>query len=69
MFVARANDFIAHPALIAQIALLAAAGLNAAIVHSRGALDAANPWTRLQVGLSILIWISVIFCARFIAYA
>lgn len=69
MFVARANDFIGNPFFIAKLCLLFAAGANAALLHLRGPLDAAQRLTRLQAMLSLLIWISVIFCGRWIAYA
>ncbi len=68
MFVSRIGDLIANTAFIIKICLLFAAGTNAAILHARGPLDATSVWTRLQAGLSILIWLAVITCGRWIAY-
>jgi hypothetical protein len=68
MFVARAGDFIGNRLFIAKLCLLFAAGLNAALLHARGPLDPTSGWTRVQAALSIVLWISVIFCGRWIAY-
>lgn len=68
MFVSRIGDLISNPAFIIKISLLFTAGTNAAILHARGALNAENMLTRIQAGLSILIWLAVITCGRWIAY-
>lgn len=68
MFVARAADFISNPFFIIKLLLLFVAGANAAALHARGELDPSHPMTRAQAGLSLLLWIFVIFCGRWIAY-
>ncbi|MCZ4315414.1 hypothetical protein O4H66_18565 [Comamonadaceae bacterium G21597-S1] len=68
MFTTNVSDLIANPAFVLKMGLLFAAGTNAAVLHARGAIDAARGTTRLQAGLSILIWIAVIACGRWIAY-
>ena len=68
MFVSRVGDLISNPMFIIKISLLFTAGTNAAILHARGPLDAENVTTRIQAGLSILIWLAVIICGRWIAY-
>jgi hypothetical protein len=68
MFIAHARDFISNPAFIVKMCLLFTAGMNAAVLHSRGLLNANSRGTRLQAGLSILLWLAVITCGRFIAY-
>lgn len=68
MFVSRVGDLISNPMFISKMCLLFAAGTNAAILHARGPLDAKNAITRTQAGLSILIWLAVITCGRWIAY-
>ncbi len=68
MFLMRISDLIANPMFIAKICLIFAAGTNAAVLHARGPLDPLHPATRLQALLSIMIWIAVIFCGRWIAY-
>lgn len=68
MFATNVADLVANPAFVIKMGLLFAAGTNAAILHARGAIDATNGTTRLQAGLSLLIWIAVIACGRWIAY-
>jgi hypothetical protein len=68
MFVSRIGDFIGNPAFILKMGLLCAAGANAGILHARGAPDDTSAATRFQAALSIMIWIAIIFCGRWIAY-
>ena len=68
MFLARASDFISNSAFLIKMLLLFTAGTNAAILHSRGALDSASIATRAQALFSILLWIGIIVCGRWIAY-
>ncbi len=68
MFLARAGDFISNGAFLIKMLLLFAAGTNAAILHSRGALDSTSLVTRGQALFSILLWIAIIVCGRWIAY-
>ncbi|HOB03454.1 MAG TPA: hypothetical protein PKJ50_18015 [Casimicrobium huifangae] len=68
MFLARAGDFIGNRAFLIKILLLFVAATNAAILHSRGPLDADSSATRLQAGFSLLTWIAIIVCGRWIAY-
>ncbi len=68
MFLARAGDLIANTAFLIKICLLFTAATNAAILHSRGALDATNHITRAQALTSIVLWIMIVFCGRWIAY-
>lgn len=76
MFVAHASDFIGNPVFVLKIALIFAAGINAAVFHA-GAFRSVGGWevgvlpppaARLAGGLSLLIWISVIACGRLLAY-
>lgn len=68
MFLARAGDFISNGAFLLKILLLFTAGTNAAILHSRGPLNPASGLTRLQALFSILLWLAIIVCGRWIAY-
>ncbi len=68
MFATRAGDLVANSAFLIKMMLLFCAGTNAAILHSRGALDATSRATRLQALLSIAIWLCVIAAGRWIAY-
>ena len=68
MFVSRAGDLINNPAFVVKMCLIFSAGTNAAVLHARGAIDATNVTTKVQALLSILIWVAVIACGRWIAY-
>ena len=68
MFSTHAGDLIANPAFVLKMLLLFVAGTNAAALHSRGAIDVTSRTTRLQAGLSFLIWLAVIACGVTIAY-
>jgi hypothetical protein len=76
MFAAHATDFATNPAFRLKLVLLAAAGLNAFVLH-RGALRTAESWdqhhpapaaAKVAAALSLAIWVSVISCGRLIAY-
>jgi hypothetical protein len=68
MFVTRIGDLINNPAFVLKICLLFAAGANAAVLHARGAINCESLPTCAQAVLSILIWLAVIACGRWIAY-
>ena len=68
LFASRAGELLVNPAFQLKLALIALAGLNAALLHSRGPLDASRPGTRVQAALSLLLWAAVIAAGRWIAY-
>ncbi len=68
MFFARAAELAANPVFRIKLVLVLCAGINAAWLHLRGPLDAASRMTRVQAVLSLLIWLAVIVCGRWIAY-
>ena len=76
MFAAHADDFLENRAFVIKMALLLAAGMNAAIfltgpyqtVKSWDTGAAAPALARLSVALSIVLWIGVISCGRLIAH-
>lgn len=68
MFVSRAGDLINNPAFVVKMCMIFAAGTNAAVLHARGAIDTTKIITKAQAVLSILIWVAVIACGRWIAY-
>nr|WP_314542859.1 DUF6644 family protein [uncultured Massilia sp.] len=73
LFATQAPDFLANPAFLLKLALIAAAALNALAFH-------LGPWrtapdsgpvaagARLQASLSILLWVAVIASGRMLAY-
>ena len=68
MFASRAGDLINNPAFVVKMCMIFAAGTNAAVLHARGAIDTTKIITKAQAVLSILIWVAVIACGRWIAY-
>lgn len=68
MFLARASELIGNRAFLVKMLLLFTVATNAAILHSRGPLDASSSATRGQALFSVLLWIAIIVCGRWIAY-
>ena len=76
MFSAHPQDFIANRVFLLKLALIMAAGVNAAVFHM-GVWQTVAGWdagraapasARVQAGVSIVLWISVIACGRLLAY-
>jgi hypothetical protein len=76
MFSAHASDFLSNRAFQLKMALLLAAGMNAAWFHV-GPYQSVKAWdvdapaplaAKLSVALSIALWIGVISCGRLLAY-
>lgn len=68
MFATRAGELINNAAFTLKIYLIIAAGTNAAVLHARGTIDANTVLTKVQAVISILIWVAVVACGRWIAY-
>jgi hypothetical protein len=76
LFIGDAADFAANPALQIKMALLALAGVNAAVFETRlrasvAAWDRDAPApraARISAGLSLTLWISILIAGRMIAY-
>lgn len=75
LFLAHADDLVGNRVFVLKICLIGVAGTNAAIFHSSGW---GNPekWggsaplpARVLALLSLLTWLGVIACGRWIAYA
>ncbi|WP_428417056.1 hypothetical protein [Methylibium sp.] len=69
MFSSQPGDLMANRYFTLKMALLLAAGSNAAIFHARGGPRRLDAWARAQTALSLGLWIAVIICGRWIAYA
>jgi len=76
MFSAHASDFLTNRAFQLKMALLVAAGLNAAYFHV-GPYQSVKSWdvdapaplaAKLSVALSLVLWLGVISCGRLLAY-
>ena len=76
MFAAHAGDFLGNRAFQLKMALLIAAGINAAIFHT-GPYRSVDSWNtdaraplgaRASVAISLALWISIVCCGRLLAY-
>ncbi len=75
MFTAHATDFLTNPVFMLKMGLILLAGINAGLLHA-GAMRHAAQWdvdtppsrVRIAAAISLLLWIGVIFCGRFLAY-
>ena len=76
MFAAHATEMAVNPAFQAKLALIALAGVNAAVFH-RSVFRSVASWdrdvlapgrARLAAVLSLLLWSGVIACGRLLAY-
>jgi hypothetical protein len=76
LFISNATKYLQNGYFVAKILLILAAGLNMAIFHGISAKDlprweheSAPPLpARLAGGLSILLWVSVVACGRWIGF-
>jgi hypothetical protein len=76
LFISNATKYLANGYFVAKIFLICLAGLNMAIFHAISAKDLPrweNEMTlplpaRLAGGLSILLWVSVVTCGRWIGF-
>ena len=76
LFISNATKYLENGYFVAKIFLICAAGLNMAVFHAIGAKDLPR-WeseatlplpARLAGGLSILLWVSVVTCGRWIGF-
>jgi len=76
LFISNATEYLGNGFFIAKIVLIAAAGLNMVIFHVIGAKDLPR-WendtrlpfqARLAGGVSILLWVAVVACGRWIGF-
>jgi hypothetical protein len=54
--------------LLLKLSLICFAGLNAVWLHNRDGLTLIDTTSKIQAGLSILLWVGAIFAGRWIAY-
>jgi len=76
LFISNATKYLANGYFVAKLFLILAAGLNMAIFHAISAKDLPR-WenepapplrARLAGGLSILLWVAVVACGRWIGF-
>lgn len=68
MFASQPAELLANRAFTLKMLLLFAAGCNAAWFHGRGSLARSDGLARLQLLLSIVLWLAVLGLGRWIAY-
>ncbi len=76
MFASQPADFLSNRTFLLKMALLAGAGVNAALFHlgpwrhvATWEVDVATPLqARLHAWLSLLLWVAIIACGRLLAY-
>jgi hypothetical protein len=76
LFISNATKYLGNGFFVAKLCLIAVAGLNMAIFHFIGARDlplwdsrARLPFpARLAGGASIVLWIAVVACGRWIGF-
>lgn len=76
MFTAHAGDFLGNKAFQLKMALLMTAGLNAIAFHT-GPYQGVKDWdvgvpaplaAKASVAASMVLWIAILACGRFLAY-
>ena len=76
LFISNATKYLGNGFFIAKLFLIGAAGLNMAIFHAISAKDLPR-WenetrlplpARLAGGLSILLWVAVVACGRWVGF-
>jgi hypothetical protein len=76
LFISNATKYLANPYFDAKLLLIAAAGVNMIVFHGISAKNLSQ-WenkarlpvpARLAGGLSILLWIAVVACGRWIGF-
>jgi len=76
LFISNATKYLANGFFVAKLLLIGAAGLNMVIFHMIGAKNLPRwendarlpPPARLAGGVSILLWIAVVACGRWIGF-
>jgi hypothetical protein len=68
MFATQPGELLANDAFRLKMLLLLLAGGNAVVFHARGSLARHDAVARVQGGVSLLLWVSVLGCGRAIGY-
>jgi hypothetical protein len=69
MFLTSPGDLLANRPFVVKMMLLALLGANASWFHLRGGVRRLDLLARVQTALSLGLWLGVIICGRWIAYA
>ena len=69
MFASQPQELLASRVFTLKMLLIGLAGCNALWFHARGSLQRMDGMARALMLLSTLIWLAVLGCGRWIAYA
>jgi hypothetical protein len=69
MFASQPAELIANRVFGLKMLLLMLVGCNAAAFHARGGLARRDGLARAQTALSLVTWLAILACGRWIAYA
>jgi hypothetical protein len=69
MFAGQPEELLAGRVFVVKMGLVLLAGLNALWFHARGSLRRLDRGARIQTAVSTGLWLAVIICGRWIAYA
>ncbi len=69
MFASQAAELLANRVFNLKLLLLFVLGCNAALFHGRGSLQKLDTTARALLLVSSLLWLAVLTCGRWIAYA
>ena len=69
MFAAAPQELLGNRIFLIKMALVALAGFNALAFHLRRGLQRLDRVARAQTALSLGLWLAVIICGRWVAYA
>ena len=69
MFATQPMELLVNRAFTVKMGLLMLAGCNAGWFHARGSLQRLDATARLSMLVSTLLWLAVLGCGRWIAYA
>jgi len=69
MFASQPEELLANRFFTFKMLLLLVAGCNAGLFHARDSLTKMDILARLYMAISTVLWLSVLACGRWIAYA
>ena len=69
MFAGQWQELLANRVFVVKMGLVLLAGMNAAWFHARGSLQRLDGAARALTVVSTGLWLAVIICGRWIAYA
>ena len=69
MFASQPQELLANRIFTLKMLLLLVAACNAGLFHARDSLSKMDTLARVYMVISTLLWLSVVTCGRWIAYA